>query len=849
MHTSLGEYAALAVSETLSIEDVLRTVAYRAKLMLTMCPSGSTGMLACKLSPSQAEDMIGSSNKFSQLIVACKNSPNDSVVAGPLEQLDHFQAVCHSQNLKIKKLDVPYGFHSAAMDPILTQLTAFGCSVKWCPPKVQVVSNVFGRYLSREDCTERYFALHARQPVCFQDAIQFLAAEELLDDTLCLEIGPHPITLPMLRSIVDAASCTCVPTLQRGRPAWTSLSTALSQMSMIKNDIDWRAVFDSSHARITDAPGYPLKGTSFAVPYQEHHRNNDVEQPGSLGPSSDTGFALLPRLITSISPDASILYETTTAVLGPLISGHNVAGTAICPASVFSELAIEGSQGALGISEDEVLCVEDLNFATPLIYDPSEGSQPVQVHITESKIERTAKVMITGKTQKDNQEIIYCTGRVSVQAASELKRQFLKDSALVKRQSVHLQDVNHQPLNRFQKKLIYEVIFPRVVRYSEHYQTLIELNVSESGLEGIGTFALSSSYDSERCVTSPVFTDTLLHSAGFIANLSVSSDTVCICSHVASVEILYRNMKYTESFTVYCSLLDISEGVIMADAFALNTAGALVGKIGGMEFKKLRLPSLQRFLSVAGPSKVESDRPHRDTALKPSPVDSPKAPSASKSGTTTPIQENLTQTVQDTLTRIIQDVGGFKNEDIDITSSLESLGIDSMMQIEITLRLKNAFPGHDLDHNRLAHCESVLALKSLIMSMLGLTAEDGDSSSSKSLASTERTSREASSRSSLSEGEKTNPTILHLSTNSNIPMCLFHDGSGLVSMYAHMGDFDRSTYAFSDPSLFNPKVHFASLEQMTAHYVSRLISLELPSLILGGAFPILSRLPLMISGR
>lgn len=72
--------------------------------------------------------------------------------------------------------------------------------------------------------------------------------------------------------------------------------------------------------------------------------------------------------------------------------------------------------------------------------------------------------------------------------------------------------------------------------------------------------------------------------------------SLCICAHLESVEILYDDVDYTETFTSYCSLFDVVEGSILADAFAIGPGGQTVAIIRGMDFKIVCLSSFQRLL-------------------------------------------------------------------------------------------------------------------------------------------------------------------------------------------------------------------------------------------------------------
>jgi len=89
---------------------------------------------------------------------------------------------------------------------------------------------------------------------------------------------------------------------------------------------------------------------------------------------------------------------------------------------------------------------------------------------------------------------------------------------------------------------------------------------------------------------------------------------------------------------------------------------------------------------------------------------------------------------------------------------------------------------------------------------------------------------------SSSDGMQKNPVALHVSHEEVAPLCLFHDGSGQVSMYARLRDHDRSAYAFFDPHFGSDKRPHSSINQMTEYYVSLLSRTKLSPLIVSGKF-------------
>jgi iterative type I PKS product template protein len=835
---SLGEYAALCISGALSLEDTLTVVATRAKLITDHCRANATGMLACKLTPETAEQMISDNPQLTKLTVTCLNSLDDCVVGGSLDQLDVFKKQCQTtQSIKVKLLDVPYAFHSPTMDPIVEPLHKLGASIKFEDPSIPIFSNVFGRLFEKEDFSSRYFALHARQPVRFAECLQNLQSREVLDRTVFIEVGPHITTLPMVRSTIMSNSCHYLGTLRYGQDAWNSLSTTLAAISLLRIPVEWREVFSGTQAKAISLPGHLLNGSTYVVPYKECRNAIDTVPKTSPDTRTITGFKLLPWLNKEKSSSQKFTLETTLKELESLISGHDVGGTSICPASLFHELALEGAQSVLGGCDGQIYVVEAMNFASPLIYHAENGDHIVTVIITKHDSASIADFKIISFSDKDVAEKSHCSGTICLQTFQAVSSRWSKDKALIKRQRNHFSGIGKDYMSTFRRKVLYETVFTRVVRYSQQYQSLAYLDVADSNLEGIGTFKVPSN-NQTGFIAPPIFTDTLLHAAGFIANLAVRSDEVAICSRVQSVEINYPDINYTDHFTIYCSLLEVT-GTILADAIVSDASEKVVAVIRGMEFKRLRLHNFQHMLALQSANvehpekKYEQPKPPLSTGLSTPSTVSEVRDINIESGNT------LNNNVRATLNNIVMECGGFSEKDMDYSKTLNELGIDSLMQIEIISKLTRMFFGHaGLSHHALSECESLESLETTLLSILQSMV-----ATSSTATNTQNSSSEVSDKVNLAVQNHTstnvmsnNPVTLRIANENNSPLYLFHDGSGQVTQYARLQNHDRSTYAFFDPHFGNDDHLYRSINEMVKLYISQVAESRTRSLILGGKF-------------
>lgn len=191
---SIGEYAALAIAGILDVQDALLLVAKRAELIGTHCVPEMSGMVTCRSTVDVIKPLLESDGtRFSGINIACMNSQEDIVVAGPMESLSCFIKYCKNNGIKAKQLKVPYGFHSSCMDPLLGDLEAFVSTSKFRKAKIAFGSSLQGRLLGFDDkLPADYLVRHTRESVKFHSVIEDI--ERSFPDTVLdfIEVGPFP---------------------------------------------------------------------------------------------------------------------------------------------------------------------------------------------------------------------------------------------------------------------------------------------------------------------------------------------------------------------------------------------------------------------------------------------------------------------------------------------------------------------------------------------------------------------------------------------------------------------------------------------------------------------------------
>jgi acyl transferase domain-containing protein/acyl carrier protein len=252
---SVGECVAACVAGVFSLEDGLRLVAERGRLMGGL-PSGGA-MAAVFAGRDRVEQAIAALGIESVLGIAAVNGSLETVVSGGREAVRALTGHLAGQGIQNRDLAVSHAFHSALMEPMLAGFERAVRRTSLSAPGIRLVSNLTGGLVASEVTDPAYWVRHVRQPVLFADGIATLRQQGM---TAFLEIGPHPVLSRLLLAETPSPDAgLCLASLRKGRPAWETLLETLGGLYLGGVTVDW-AGFDRPYPmRRVTLPTYPFQ--------------------------------------------------------------------------------------------------------------------------------------------------------------------------------------------------------------------------------------------------------------------------------------------------------------------------------------------------------------------------------------------------------------------------------------------------------------------------------------------------------------------------------------------------------------------------------------------------------------
>jgi len=248
---SVGEYVAAVLAEVMTLEDAVRLVAGRAKIVQKLPPGG---MLAVRLPETEAAALANG-----RLSVAAANGPKLTVVSGPEAALAEAERSLDDRGIAARRLCTSHAFHSGMMEPAVAPFTALVSAVRLQAPKIPFVSNVTGRWITDSEATDpHYWAAHLRQTVRFSAGIMELLKEP---GRTFLEVGPGNGLSQLARQHGPVSAMASLEEDGEHRSALT----ALGRLWLAGAPVDWTALHPGRAPRRVSLPGYPFERQRFWI--------------------------------------------------------------------------------------------------------------------------------------------------------------------------------------------------------------------------------------------------------------------------------------------------------------------------------------------------------------------------------------------------------------------------------------------------------------------------------------------------------------------------------------------------------------------------------------------------------
>ena len=344
---SMGEVAAAVVAGALTPAEGLRVTATRSRLMAPL--SGQGGMALLELDAAATEALIAD---YPQVTLGIYNSPRQTVIAGPTEQIDELITRVRAKDRFASRVNIEVAPHNPAMDALQPQMRSELADLAPRTPTVPIISTTYEDLRTDPVFDAEHWAINMRNPVHFQQAITTAGT----DHHTFIEISAHPLLTQAITDTLHSAQhgtrYTSIGTLQRDTDDTITFHTNLNNAH-------------TTHPPQTPHPPepHPLIPTT---PWQHTHHWITNKRAANSGGSAPMAGTLLGQrtTVTGSASSPSHLWQARLAPdAKPYQGRHRFHGVEVVPASVVLQTILSAA-AELGYS-----ALSGVRFEQPIFAD------------------------------------------------------------------------------------------------------------------------------------------------------------------------------------------------------------------------------------------------------------------------------------------------------------------------------------------------------------------------------------------------------------------------------------------------------------------------------------------------
>lgn len=692
---SLGEYAALNAAGVFSISETILLVGERAKLLQERCTVGSHAMLAVKSSSKSVEEII---SNIPGVEVACINAPQETVLGGTVADIDKAADELRVQGFKCTKLNVQFAFHSTQVDPILTRFQEIAGSVIYRKPTVPVISPLLASVLSESDSiSEEYLSRHAREPVNFSGALESSQQLGLINDnTIWVEIGPHPVCSVFIKSGLGQAATT-ISSLNKNSAPYKSASDGLAVLHNLGLNVDWneyhRDFLDC--LQLLDLPAYAFDNKNYWIDYVGNW---------NLNKGQPQGLAILPEVVTpSISTTtvqkvvsekveidkATLVVESDVSRpdLFAAISGHLVNGTPLCPSSIYADMALTVGNYLYKLlrpdTQDVHMNVCNMEVFKPFIASGAKG-QILRLSSTIDLVLNRADLIFSSGSGKA--EVQHATCYIDFGSGSAWLSEWQRSAYLIRGRIDSLKkDAITGNAHTMLRGMAYK-LFGALVDYDQKYRGMKEVILDSPQLEATSQVVFQTTDADGSFFCSPYWIDSVAHLAGFVvnANDSLDSGKQVYISHGWESMRFAEALSSTKTYRSYVKMQPGAGNMVQGDVYIFDE-DRIIGLVGALKFQCIPRQLLNTFLPPKGAASQPAPAP---TVSKPRQSQKVIASIPAKKTVKVTIETSNKSSIATRALSIVAAEVGIHPDELTDTTDFVSMGVDSLMSLAVIGRFR-----------------------------------------------------------------------------------------------------------------------------------------------------------------
>lgn len=199
---SLGEYSALCGAGVLSVEDTIKLVTERGRLMEREAKKNPGSMQAVLgLSLDEVRGILDNLKGGGSITAANYNSDKQIVVSGEVAMLEEMSPIVTDKGGRAIPLPVSGAWHSSLVQDAVPDFVAIMETVSFNQPETPIFFNVTGKHEKDPVLIREIMAKQIASMVCWVDIVKELMARQV---NVLVEVGPKKVLSGLLKKNIPS---------------------------------------------------------------------------------------------------------------------------------------------------------------------------------------------------------------------------------------------------------------------------------------------------------------------------------------------------------------------------------------------------------------------------------------------------------------------------------------------------------------------------------------------------------------------------------------------------------------------------------------------------------------------
>ncbi|VEG38859.1 phthioceranic/hydroxyphthioceranic acid synthase [Mycolicibacterium flavescens] len=351
---SLGETAAAVVAGALSLEDGVRVICRRSRLMARIAGSGAMGSVVL---PAQQVLSELTARGIDDVVIAVVASPESTVIGGAPERVRELLAEWEQRDVMAREVKIDLASHTPQVEPILGDLSEALGELSPGTPEVPFYSTSLFDPRDVPVCDARYWVNNLRRTVRFAAAVQAAMEDGY---RVFAELAPHPLLTHPLEQNARSLDVpmAALASMRREQELPHGLRGFLADLHAAGAAVDFSVLYP--HGRLIDAP----------LPTWTHRQLRLSKDGQASSPTHGARTISVHPLLGSHvrlqeEPERHVWQGEVGTTVHPWLGDHQIRNVAVLPGAAYCEMALAAAHAVLGEASE----IRDIRFEQALLLD------------------------------------------------------------------------------------------------------------------------------------------------------------------------------------------------------------------------------------------------------------------------------------------------------------------------------------------------------------------------------------------------------------------------------------------------------------------------------------------------